>query len=246
MNRRILLLAMVTVLVATAAVPALGAGTETVTPTFDAKASTRALAKARLALLTARSAKSQSRRAVRTAEAAQIVATDATAKAAATQAALDSTHIQSSLASGAVSTEDESYVQLPGGPAVSLDVPSSGLIEVWAQVTFAGEGAVALFEDGQRMKGQSEGCAPEIASSALLASNVFSPLPHALSTPSSVTLLEGGGFEFFCGVEGPPAGVLFQTSPGRHTYELRYQFSGCGCEPEVTFSERLLRVAPRL
>src|SRR5262249_44727886 len=147
--------------------------------------------KARLALLTARSAKSESRRAVRTAESAQIAAGNAKSQAAATQAALDSTHIQSSLASGAVSTAEESYVQLPGGPSVSVDVPSSGLIEVWAQVTFAGEGAVALFEDGQRMKGQSEGCAPEFASSALLASSVFSPLPHALSTPSSVTLIEG-------------------------------------------------------
>jgi hypothetical protein len=242
MNSRLTVLALVAVLLAAFAVPALAAPSEA-TPDVQG-ISTRALAKARLALLTARSAKSQSRTAARTANSAVNTANEAKSVATTTQATLDSTKVKSALAAGAVSTEAENYVQLPGGPSLPVTVSSSGLIEVWAQVTFLGEGAVALFEDGQRMPGQSEECAPSFASSALIAAGAFSPLPHTLGTPSSVTPLGGG--EFFCGVEGPPAGVLFQTTPGSHTYELRYQFSGCGCEPEVTFSNRLLRVAPRL
>jgi hypothetical protein len=241
MNSRLTGLAVLAVALASFAVPALAAPSEEMGSLQGI--SVRALAKARLALLTARSAKSQSRTAARTANAAVNTANEAKGSAAATQATVDSTRIKSALAAGAASTESLSYTQLPGGPSVPVTVPSSGLIEVWAQVTFAGEGAVALFEDGQRMPGQSEGCAQSFASSALLAEGTFSPFPHTLAIPSSVTLLESG--EFFCGVEGPPAGVLFQTTPGPHTYELRYQL-GCGCEPEVTFSNRLLRVAPRL
>lgn len=238
MNSRLTLLALVAVLLAAFAVPALAAPNQA-TPSVQS-ISTRALAKARLALLTARSAKSQSRTAARTANAAVNTANEAKGAATATQATLDSTRISSGLASGAASTTSESYVQLPGGPSVSVTVPASGLIEVWAQVTAAGSGAVALFEDGQRMQGQSQECAPSMASSALLAIDSGGPEPFTAATPSAV------GFfgPIVCGVDGPPAGVLFQTTPGAHAYELRYQ--RCGCEPEVTFSNRLLRVAPRL
>jgi hypothetical protein len=241
MSLRLTILTLVAILALGVAVPALGQSSK-VTPRVAHGLSVRALSKARLALLTARSAKGQASRALKTSQAAESVAADAKRAVAAAQASLDASHVQSGLASSAVSTESGSYAQLPGGPTVSIDIPSSGLVEVWAQATFAGEGAIALFEDGQRMQGQSEGCAPEIASSALLASSIESPFPTTLSTPSSVTLIEPSGF--FCGVEGPPAGVLFQTSPGHHTYELRYE--SCGCSPEVTFSKRLLRIAPRL
>lgn len=240
MNSRLTVLALACVLVAAIAVPAIAKPAK-VTPKV-AQLSTRALAKARLALLTARSAKGQSRVAARTAQAAVNTANDAKSSAASTQAALEGTKIQSGYAGGGVETESKSYVQLAGGPSVTVEVPSSGLIEVWAQVKFRGEGAVGLFEDGQRMSGQSEYCAPEEEGSALLASYVGEAI--TLSTPSTLS------FPAFCGNEGPPAGVLFQTTPGRHTYELRYQFGECGCgggsgEPAV-FSNRLLRVAPRL
>jgi hypothetical protein len=241
MNSRLTVLALVAVLLAAFAVPAFAQPSK-VTPSVQS-VSTRALAKARLALLTARSAKGQSRTAARTASAAVNAANEAKGLATTTQAALDSTRIRSSLASGAASTTSEGYVQLPGGPSLSVNVPSSGLIEVWAQVTVTGPGAAVLFEDGQRMQGQSEACAPSMASSALLAADTGSPEPITIGTPSAVALSFGPGF--VCGVEGPPAGVLFQTTPGAHNYELRYQL-GCGCEPEVTFSNRLLRVAPRL
>ncbi len=250
MTRKLMVLGLAAALAIAFAVPAFGE-TTTVTPSVSQDLSVRALAKARLALLTARSAKSQSRVAVRTAQAATNTAneaksaakdgTEAKAIASATQAVLNSTKVQSAFASGKVSTESKSYVPLSGGPAVAVNVPASGLIEVWAQATFEGDGAVGLFEDGHLMPGQGPHCAPDPEDGgALIASYIGEEI--TLSTP-------GNGFiSLICGNEGPPAPVLFQASPGHHTYELRYQFGACGCgpgEPEAIFSQRHLFVAPR-
>ena len=235
MNSRLTVFALVAVLLAAFAVPALAAPTET-TPDVQSL-STRALAKARLALLTARSAKSQSRTAARTAGAAVNSANEAKGVAAAVQATLDSLRVKSGLAPGTVGTEEEKFVQLPGGPAVTVTVPASGLIEVWAQVTVAEEGAAALFEDGQKMAGQGESCGGGF-DTALISVKFAGPEPTTIATPGAPGFVG-------CGVLGPPGSVLFQTSPGTHTYELRYE--ACGCAPgEADFSNRLLRVAPRL
>ncbi len=234
MNRKLLIPCLGALLAVAVAVPALGASSS-VTPTVSGDLAVRALAKARLALLTARSAKSQSRVAVRTAQAATNTANEAKSAAATTQAALDSTRIQSGFAAGTVSTESRSYVQLPGGPSVSVNVPPSGLIEVWAQVTFEENGGVGLFEDGQLVPGQTPHCGPGEEGRGLLAS--FIPEGITLATP-------GSDLGAFCGTDSPPAGVLFQTTPGHHTYELRY--ASCGCTPEAIFSKRRLFVAPRL
>jgi hypothetical protein len=234
MNSRLTLLALVAVLLAAFAVPALAAPKEA-TPSVQS-ISTRALAKARLALLTARSAKSQSRTAARTANAAVNTANEAKGTATATQATVDSLRIKSALATGAVSTTEEKFVALPGGPSVAVTVPSSGLIEVWAQMTVLEDGAAALFEDGQKMVGQGEACGAGF-DTGLIAVKFPGPEPTTIATPGAPGFVG-------CGVLGPPGSVLFQTSPGTHTYELRYE--SCGCSPEATFSNRLLRVAPRL
>lgn len=234
MNSRLTFLALVAVLIAAFAVPALAAPTE-VTPKVT-QLSTRALAKARLALLTARSAKSQSRVAARTAQAAVNTANDAKTTAASTQAALEATKVQSDYAAGGVTTESEAFAQLAGGPSVAVTVPASGLIEVWAQATMSEPGAVSLYEDGQQMAGQAQNCGPEEIGGVLFAGFPLGPGATIASTPATAG---------FCSTEGAPGSVLFQTSPGKHTYELRYSV-GCGCAPEVTFSKRLLRVAPRL
>jgi hypothetical protein len=236
MSSRLTILVLAAILALGVAVPALGQSSQ-VTPRVAHGLPVRALAKARLALLTARSAKGQASRALKASQAAEEVVAGAKSAAAATKATLDSTGIQSAFAPGIVSTESEKYIQLPGGPSVALDVPSSGLLEVWAQVRFAEEGAVALFEDGQQMAGQAEHCGPGDEGGALLSSQFNEPI--TLATPSTPPFASP-----FCGVEGPPSGVLFQTSYGHHIYELRYE--SCGCSPEVTFSKRLLRVAPRL
>jgi hypothetical protein len=51
------------------------------------------------------------------------------------------------------------------------------------------------------------------------------------------------GFGGFCATVGAPSPVTFQTTPGAHTYELRYAFCGCS-GTEVTFSNRRLWVNP--
>lgn len=234
MKRRLTILVLVALALIGAAVPALAQQTQ-VAPKLDRQSAVRALAKARLALLTARSAKSESRRAARTAQAAVNSATDAKGASAATQATLESTRIQSGTAGGSATTSAEDYVQLPGGPSVTVTAPASGLIEVWAQARLSDGGAVALFEDNQLMPGQGENCGPGEEGRALISS--FGGEPVTVGTPGTPSFIG-------CGSLGPPAGVLFQTSPGPHTYELRY--ASCGCAPEVAFSQRLLRVAPRL
>jgi hypothetical protein len=236
MNRRFLLLTLVIILVTAAAVPAFGAGTETVSPTFDGKASTRALAKARLALLTARSAQGLARNAFNNSKTAKEESANAKTEAAATKATLESLKVKSAVAAGEAKTESQSFVSLPGGPSVTVTVPSSGLIEVWGQATMSEPGAVSLFEDGQQMAGQAKNCGPEEIGGVLFAGFSLVPGPITAATPASTG---------FCSTEGAPGSVLFQTTPGSHTYELRYSV-GCGCAPEVTFSNRLLRVAPRL
>jgi hypothetical protein len=66
--------------------------------------------------------------------------------------------------------------------------------------------------------------------------------PLTISTPPTVP-----GFGGICGTIGDaPAPVLFNQPPGEHTYELRY--ADCGCSPgdDAVFSNRTLRVGPRL
>lgn len=254
MNRKLTVLSLAVVAAIAIAVPALGAS-GSVTPTVTNELATRALAKARLALLTACSAKSQSRVAVRTAGAAVNTAneangtaqaalkaakdgTEAKSLAAATKGELDSTHVQSGFAAEAVTTESTSFAQLPGGPSVTVNVPASGLIEVWAQATMDDPGIVSLYEDGKRMPGQAEICGPVETEGALFGGFFGGPSGSiTVGTPASAGA---------CGTEGAPGSVLFQTTPGKHTYELRYAVLVCGCFPEVTFSNRLLRVAGRL
>jgi hypothetical protein len=246
MNSRLTVLAILAVALASFAVPALAAPSEEMGSVESI--SVRALAKARLALLTARSAKSESRRAARTAEAALNAAGKAVGPTGATGAvgATGSTgptgpsqgEVQSDFAAASVTSNTETFQELAGGPVVSVTVPASGLIEVWAQATMEEGGAVSLFEDGVHMPGQnnSEICTPAVAGGILFAGFGFGPPEPTVTvgTPSSA----------FCGTSGAPGAVMFETTPGPHTYELRYSI-GCGCEPEITFSDRLLRVAPR-
>jgi hypothetical protein len=241
MNRRLLFLLMTVVLVIGLVVPALGQ-VDTVAPTIDRQSMARAVAKARLALLTARSAKSESRRAARTAQAAVNTANDAKGIATTTQASLDSTKVQSAVAAGGVTTDSPTFVQLSGGPSVTVTVPSSGLIEVWAQATMTDAGAVSLYEDGQQMAGQDEEICGDAGFGVLFAGAPFGPGPTVtIGTPAVASF---GG----CGTTGAPGPVMFQTTPGTHTYELRYTFDfACSCGgTDVTFTNRLLRVAPRL
>lgn len=236
MNRKLMVLGLGAVLAFAIVVPSV-AQTGTVGPRVSNGLSQRAMAMARTSLRVSRKAKRQAR-------AADELAQAATGAAAATQAALESTRVVSALAAAGVTTESETLVALPGGPSVSLTVPASGLIEVWAQATTNEGGAVSLFEDGQPLAGQVEAefCGGKPGTGILFSGGPVESEPTlAVGTPGAISV---GGI---CGTVGAPGPVLFQTSPGRHTYELRYESCGCaGPGSPVTFSNRRLYVAPRL
>lgn len=225
------MLALAVVLALAVAVPVLAAPERAVAPKVVA-VSKQAMKKSRTALRVARQAKRQARGAAESAAAALA--------AAGSQPATP--RIQVGLAAAAATTESESFVALEGGPSVEVTVPASGLIEVWAQATMDEAGAVSLYQDGAEMPGQSENCgAPEGGSGLFSGENLGgSGETFTVGTPAA---------GFFCGTEGAPGPVLFQTTPGTHRYELRYASCGCGGGgPEaspVTFSARRLYVAPR-
>lgn len=230
----------------------------------------QAMQKARQALNKARFAVNQNRATRRTANRALAVANQATqaaqtaqqtangaaqAAAKATQDAatalaaanrandrLDDLAVASNEVTGSNSTTEElDYVSL-GGPTVQATVPPSGLIEVWATVTFEdpADGLVALYEDGQRVvvEGQDGFCGSLNIDDSLLTASFPPGTSVTLSTPPGLALAG-------CGTVGAAAGpVMFERPPGPHTYELRY--ADCGCDPgPATFSGRTLRIAPR-
>lgn len=131
-----------------------------------------------------------------------------------------------------VSTDSNDYVAL-GGPSVEVDVPASGLIEVAAQATLpdgSDDGAVALFEDGSLLPGQATDCGPA-GSDALFSLSSYGE-DTVGGTPATLPM---------CATLGAPAAVRFVTTPGRHTYELRYALC---CSGTATFENRRLWVTP--
>lgn len=229
MPRRRVILALAAVLVLSIVVPAVGGGGDWFGLAKRAdRSSEQAIKKARRAIDAARTASGQARRANRrvTTLKTQIETLDDR---------LNDLGVRFASARGTVSTaSDSSYEALPGGPQTTVQVLPSGLIEVWAQVTMAGDGAVSLFEDGQQLPGQAQLCAS--APGALLALGPGSPDPATVGTPPAIGVAG-------CGTDGPPGPVLFRTTPGVHTYELRYA-DNCSCTP-VQFSQRKLYVVPR-
>jgi hypothetical protein len=207
-----------------------------------------------------RAARGKARRGLATAnalvpqvEAAQEAANDALSGAQAVTAQLDTTRIVEARASGRVTTGSlTQYVQLSGGPQVTVTVPASGFIEVFASVTMgdasdpgvAGDGAVALFEDGAlvQLPGQGGNCTGGASplDDALMSSDPPPTEEYTVATPPSMSF-------FGCGTLGEaPGPILLERPPGSHTYELRY--GDCGCVPteDAAFSDRILRVAPQL
>jgi hypothetical protein len=238
MSRKLMVLGLAVVLAVAVAVPVV-AEKRVVTPKLE-KISKRALKKSKTALRVGRAGLRSAREAKQQAGAAKQLAAGAGAAVAAAQADVDSTRVRRASAAGPVTTSSETFVALPGGPSVQVTVPPSGLIEVWAQAMIDEEGSVALFEDGRHMAGQADFCQSEAEDRGVLFGIDANPgEPIVVSTPA----LAGLGI---CGSLGVPGPVLFEATPGTHTYELRYLSCGCGGPTPVTFSNRRLFVAPRL
>lgn len=146
------------------------------------------------------------------------------------------THLD--VAEGSVSTESETFVKLADGPVVTLPVAGSGLVQVWAGAEVNDGGAVSLYEDGQQVVGQAKCLGGESdADGVLFASpggGAGGEEPLLLGTPATLDL---------CSTLGAPGPVIFQSSPGSHTFELRYS-AACSCSGTATFSERRLVVQP--
>lgn len=136
-------------------------------------------------------------------------------------------------------TTSATYAPMPGspGPSVTVTVPASGLIQVAASaLVTAGDGSASLFEDGVQLPGQGTFCdGPDGVLFDAPADAIGEPA--VFSTPGSVGL-------YGCATIGAPGWVLFQTTPGTHTYDLRYAFATCGCADSVTMQNRRLWVTP--
>jgi hypothetical protein len=235
MTRKSMVLALAAVLVVAIAIP-VAAQQRAVTPKLQ-KISKRALKKSGTALRTSRTAMRQTQVAKQGAREARGIASAAVSAAGNAQTTIASTQVRSAFAPDQVTTGSEEFLALAGGPAVQVTVPASGLIEVWAQATINEDGAVSFYEDGRPMGGQAELCGPE-GPGVLFAVEGSPGEPLTVATPA------GPGIGI-CGSLGAPAPVLFQTTPGAHTYELRYADCGCGGE-DPSFSNRRLFVGPRL
>lgn len=147
-----------------------------------------------------------------------------------------------------VTTSSPTFAELPGspGPSVTVTVPESGTIQVAASVVAVnGDGAVSLYRDGVQMPEQSDICVPD-AGGGLWLPGVLFDANADFNAPDPVRFATGAGAGLMgaCSTTGAPSQLVFQTTPGRHTFELRYALSGCGCSPAVSFSERKLWVTP--
>jgi hypothetical protein len=116
------------------------------------------------------------------------------------------------------------------GPSVTVTVPTSGLVEVYARVHIRnedanGEGTVGLRIDGA----PAEGCG---ANGLLILTQMNQDLDFAT----------GGG----CGTQGSGSSIMVTATPGTHTFDLVYGIGKIGAAPTtVHFSDRRLYVAPR-
>lgn len=166
---------------------------------------------------------------------------------------LDATKVASDVQAAQVTTASTTDYVPAGGPQVTATVPESGFIEVYSTVTFgedgnsgvAADGAVALFEDGQKVPIASDPffglCTDPDLDGPILVAGLDDGEEITLSTPPAYSPLG-------CGVlGGAPGALLLKRPPGTHVYELRYADSACGCSTEpAAFSDRVLRIAPRL
>jgi hypothetical protein len=203
----------------------------------------RGRGKARTALATARALVDDVQQALSQASTALDRSEAALSQAQNANARVDSLRVVSDSVNGVATTSSPTYERDPSsvGPQVTVNVPDSGLIEVWASVHVDDvEGSVGLFEDGQLVTlGDQIGGADCGTDHAILGTTGAGPV--SLSTPPS---FDGSGLA--CGTIGnAPAPILLNRPPGTHTYELRYADCGCFGGPS-TFSERVIRVAPRL
>jgi hypothetical protein len=206
-------------------------------------AATAAGASATSAQAAASTAKTDASQAFEKAASAREVAGGAELNSKETKAELAATRPKIGFAEGKASTESESFVPL-GGPTVTVDVPTSNLVQVWGSALIDAEGfdegAVSLYEDGHPAEGQAD-CQGGVKDVLFSGAPLSPGEPVQFSTPAAFNPISGG-----CGTLGAPGPVLFRSTTGEHSFEFRYAACACGSPPaeKITFSQRRLVIAP--
>jgi hypothetical protein len=98
-------------------------------------------------------------------------------------------------------------------------------------------GAVALFQDGANLS-QNDQCELALGTPGPPLFASLDSLGGPYGTPGSLDPITG-----MCATTGDPGPVTFITTPGSHTYELRYSYCGCS-GTDADFSQRRLWVTP--
>ncbi|MEA2410352.1 MAG: hypothetical protein QOC77_913 [Thermoleophilaceae bacterium] len=119
----------------------------------------------------------------------------------------------------------------PPGPSVTVTVPTSGLVEVYARVHIKNDDANGDGQVGLRIDGaHAEAC----GGNGLI---ILTPV-----TTQDLDFTTGGS----CGTQGAGSSIMVTATPGTHTFDLVYGVGkGGGGSTTVHFSDRRLYVAPR-
>jgi Collagen triple helix repeat (20 copies) len=136
---------------------------------------------------------------------------------------------------GPLTTSSTTPVDL-GGPSVTVTVPPSGLVELYAGGTIApggGHGDVFLFEDGTAV--------------GAVKCDGFTPGLIIAADPPTGTSTTGMSFNAStqqCGTDGAgvPISLTLQAGAGSHTFKLEYGNDGAF---STTFTNVFLSIAPR-
>jgi hypothetical protein len=129
------------------------------------------------------------------------------------------------------------------GPQVTVTVPASGLVEVYAQADISSSGSsrgvIDLYEDGSPAPAWTDPC-------YFIANGIGDVTAR---THASAPGICGGttvGTPQPVGPPAPPQGagapVVIATTPGTHTFKLQYRRDNSN---NVAFANRKLWVAPR-
>jgi hypothetical protein len=143
-------------------------------------------------------------------------------------------------AAGPLATSSATPTDL-GGPAVTVNVPASGLVEIFAGESSAGNGGhsqVLLYEDGSPVSAvQCDGFTPGLI--------INDDPPSSGPTTDSTTGNGANGTTQFCGTDGAgvPEALTLHVSPGSHTFKLEYAINGGAFS--TTFTNSFLSVATR-
>jgi hypothetical protein len=124
---------------------------------------------------------------------------------------------------------------------VTVTVPPSGLVELYAEATMhtsdATAAAVMTVMDTATINSYGSTAIPLPA-----CGNTANPLRGVLATKSTTNVRVYSGGDG-CGRAANPAPLLIHTTPGTHTFDMFYA-TGSGVATAF-FSNRLLAVAPR-